>query len=143
MRRAGAIGWLQGGIAACLAAIAPASAATPGFEADLICRPEAAPGRVLCELTCRVTGAQRLSWADAIVTEAPSFVRPLRSRVAPERFGGASPNERKLKLALVASGPGKGLLKVKARAVLCEGTAAAEHCRPETRDVSAEVRVGG
>ena len=139
MNHAAALGWLLTG----LAAVTPAGAATPGFEAELVCRPEAAPGRVLCELTCRATGSKRLSWADAIVTEAPSFVRPLRSRVAPERFGGGSPNERKLKLALVASGPGKGPLKVKARAVLCEGTGAAERCRPETREVTAEVRVGG
>lgn len=137
MRRAAVLGWLLMGLAA------PTRAATPGFEAELVCRPEAAPGRVLCELTCRASGAARLSWADAVVTEAPSFVRPLRSRVAPERFSGASANERKLKLALVASGPGKGALKVKARAVLCEGTGAKERCRPETRDVSAEVQVGG
>jgi hypothetical protein len=147
MKRAGVIGWLRGGVAAGVAASVvaalPASAAAPSFEAELACRPEAAPGRVLCELTCRATGAARLTWADALVTEAPSFVRPLRSRVAPERFDGSNTGERKLKLALVANGPGVGELKVKARAVLCEGAGASERCRPQTRDVSAEVRVGG
>jgi hypothetical protein len=142
MKRTGAISWLFLGLAA-LPAGAATPAATPGFEAELSCRPEAAPGRVLCELTCRAIAPSRLSWADALVTEAPSFVRPLRSRVAPERFVGGSQGERKLKLALVASGPGQGELKVKARAVLCSGAGAAERCHPETREVSAEVRVGG
>jgi hypothetical protein len=121
----------------------PAGAEEPaGAKADLACRPEAAPGRVLCELRVTALPGARLDWADALVTAAPPFVRPLRSRVSPERFAGAGATERKLSLALVASENGVGLLTVRARAVVCRGQGQAERCRPEQHDVQAEVRVG-
>lgn len=114
----------------------------PGTKAELACRPEAAPGRVLCELRVTALPGARLGWADALVTSAPAFVRPLRSRVSPERFAGAGASERKLSLALVASESGVGLLTVRSRAVVCRGQGEAERCRPELQDVQAEVRVG-
>lgn len=114
----------------------------PGVKAELGCRPEAAPGRVLCELRVTAQPGARLDWADALVTAAPPFVRPLRSRVSPGRFGGAGTTERKLSLALVASEGGVGLVTVRCRAVVCRGQGAAERCRPELHDVQAEVRVG-
>jgi hypothetical protein len=117
------------------------AAEVPGMSAALSCRPEAAPGRVLCELSCSASAGTRLVWADALVTEAPAFARPLRARVSPERFGEVGQNQRKLGLAFVASAPGTGRVSVRARAVVCRGQGQ-ERCRPETQDVQAELRVG-
>jgi hypothetical protein len=75
------------------------------------------------------------------VTEAPAFARPLRARVAAERGTGGS-GERKLGLAFVATGLGVGQVRVTARSVVCRGPAPRSVCRPETRELSAELRVG-
>jgi hypothetical protein len=112
------------------------------MKAELSCRAEAAPGRVLCELKYSAGDGARLVWADALVTASPEFVRPLRSRVTPERFSATGTAERKLNLAFVASRAGVGQVTVRARAVLCRGQGAAERCRPEAHDVQAEIRVG-
>ena len=112
------------------------------MTATLSCRPEAAPGRVLCELRCTAASGARLVWADALVTEAPAFARPLRARVSPERFGEAGQNQRKLSFGFVASQAGVGRVSVRARAVICSGRGDQERCRPETREVTAEIRVG-
>jgi hypothetical protein len=121
---------------------APAAADDAGFRVELSCRPEAAPGRVLCELKYSVSPRARLTWADALVTAAPEFARPLRSRVAPERFGPSGVAERKLSLAFVAARPGVGPITVRARAVVCEGQGESERCRPRTEEVRTEIRVG-
>lgn len=125
-----------------LLAASPAAASEPALEVALSCRPEPAPGRVLCELNYRVGAEGRLTWADALVTAAPDFARPLRSRVAPERFGATSSAERRLTLAFVATRAGVGRVTVRARAVVCHGEGAAERCRPRSAQVSAELRVG-
>lgn len=120
-----------------------AAAAEPGVKAELACRPEAAPGRVLCELKFAAQPGARLVWADALVISAPDFARPLRARIAPERFKGAGTGERKLSLGFLAAQTGVGRVVVKARAVVCRGEGEQERCSPESQDVSAEVRVGG
>jgi hypothetical protein len=138
-RRTSSTSWLAVALG-CVATNVAAEA--PGMSAALSCRPEAAPGRVLCELSCSARAGVRLVWADALVTEAPAFARPLRARVSPERFGELGQNQRKLGLAFVASQPGTGQVSVRARAVVCRGQADQERCRPETHDVRAELRVG-
>jgi hypothetical protein len=120
----------------------PALAQERGVHAELSCRPEAAPGRVLCELKYTANPGMRLTWADALVKSAPAFARPLRARVTPERFKEAGQTERKLSLAFVASKEGVGLVTVQARAVVCSGQGEQERCRPERHDVQAELRVG-
>jgi hypothetical protein len=112
------------------------------MKAELTCRAEAAPGRVLCELKYRADSGARLVWADALVTAAPDFVRPLRSRVTPERFAAAGSAERSLSLAFLAAKSGTGHVTVRARAVVCRGLGEQERCRPERQDVRAEIRVG-
>jgi hypothetical protein len=112
------------------------------MTAELTCRAEAAPGRVLCELRYRAGSGARLVWADALVTAAPEFVRPLRSRVTPERFTAAGNAERQLSLAFVAAESGTGQVTVRARAVVCRGLGDQERCRPESQDAQAEIRVG-
>lgn len=123
-------------------AVTNVAADAPGMSAALSCRPEAAPGRVLCEVQCAASAGARLVWADALVTGAPAFARPLRARVSPERFAEAGQTLRKLGLAFVASQPGVGRVSVRARAVVCRGEGEQESCRPETHDVQAEIRVG-
>ena len=119
------------------------SAAGPsGVTVQLGCRPEAAPGRVLCELQYRAAGGARLVWADALVTKTPDFARPLRARVSPERFAESAASERKLSLGFVASQAGVGQVGVRARVVICRGSGPSETCRPESHDVTAELRVG-
>jgi hypothetical protein len=115
------------------------------MKAELGCRVEAAPGRVLCELKYTANTGTRLVWADALVTSAPDFVKPLRARIPPERFKGAeaAAGERKLTLAFVAAKAGVGPIVVKARAVVCRGEGERESCRPEIQDTRAEIRVGG
>lgn len=137
-RTPNSLAWL-----ALVLASATSSAAEPaGVTVQLGCRPEAAPGRVLCELQYRAAAGARLVWADALVTKTPEFARPLRSRVSPERFSDTAPSERKLSLGFVASQAGVGQVGVRARAVICRGQGKAETCRPETHDVTAELRVG-
>jgi hypothetical protein len=119
-----------------------AKADQPDLQAELTCRAEAAPGRVLCELKCMAGDGTRLVWADALVTAAPEFVRPLRSRVTPERFKDAGTSERKLTLAFVAAKSGVGWVTVRARAVVCRGSGEQERCNPQRQDVRAEIRVG-
>ena len=94
------------------------------MRAELSCRAEAAPGRVLCELKYSAAPGARLVWADALVTVAPEFVRPLRSRITPEHFAQTNASEQKLSLAFVAAKEEQGLDKqvtVRARAVVCRG----------------------
>lgn len=133
-------GWLL--VLGCALASSAASAEPAGVSAALACRPEAAPGRVLCELKYTAGPEARLAWADALVTAAPAFVKPLRARVTPERSLDAQASERKLSLAFVATQSGVGQVTVRARAVVCRGRGQAERCRPETHDVQAEIRVG-
>lgn len=131
-----------GVLLAVLVAAASAGAEEPVLHADLLCRPEAAPGRVLCELKYSVGEGSRLTWADALVTASPDFAKPLRSRVAPERFAPASATERKLNLAFVATKGGVGQVVVRARAVVCRGQGESERCYPLSQDARAEIRVG-
>ncbi len=126
---------------ACLAA-PPARAAGSALSVSLSCRPQASPGRVLCEVELEV-GAGRLPWADALVTAAPPFVRPLRSRVGPRQARTHQPTRMRLPIALVATASGHGTLRVRARAVVCtKARHAAELCVPETRELSAAISVG-
>jgi hypothetical protein len=97
---------------------------------------------VLCVLQYRAAAGARRVWADALVTKTPDFARPLRARVSPERFAGDGTSERKLSLGFVASQAGTGTITVRARAVVCRGQGQAESCRPESHEVTAELRVG-
>jgi len=119
---------------------APGSAESAGsaeIDAALSCEAAPAPGRVRCDLTVRARAGTLLDWADALVVAAPSFARPLRSRVAPRERRSGVPSVD-LPFALVAAGTGRGELRVRARAVVCR----AALCRPASRDVRTELAVG-
>jgi hypothetical protein len=138
MRRRTLNSWLLAGVLLS----ASAGAEPADLFAQLSCRPEAAPGRVLCELKYQAPSGARLVWVDALVTQAPDFARPLRSRLGPERFGTAGAAERRLGLAFMATQNGVGLVTVRARGVVCRGSGQAESCRPQSQDLQAEIRVG-
>jgi len=124
--------------------VVSSSAAAQGTnaEVELSCHPEAAPGRVICEVACNAAPGLRLAWLDALVTHAPDFVKPLRSRVSAPRALDAASGQRKLSLAVVAMRGGMGELGVTIRLVLCRGRGAEERCFVERRPVAATVRVG-
>lgn len=117
------------------------AASTPVLEARLECEPSSAPGRVVCALTTRALRG-KLVWSDALIVVAPSFARPLRSRVASRLTAEAGqPGTAIAKLALVASEPGRGSIELLARAVVCGADRASEVCSPELERVSAVVEV--
>jgi hypothetical protein len=117
-----------------------ASAEAPELRVELVCPRRHTAGRVVCEVELEVeTGV--LAWGDALVLEAPEFASPLRSRVGPSAAVMKSEQRQRLLLALAATRPCTGTLRVRARAVLC-GDAALDDCRPAQREASALVRVG-
>lgn len=118
--------------------------AARGEEARLVarltCDPALGPGRIRCELDLRAPEGARLSWADALVVSAPSFARPLRSRVPATREadGGA-----RAALALLVRAVGSGSLLVLGRAVVCStGEAKQPECGPASVSVEIPFRVG-
>jgi hypothetical protein len=118
----------------------PASAAAPEASVRLSCQRRPTPGRVLCELELELSSGG-LRWADVLVVDAPEFARPLRSRVGPNGLFMKTERRQRLQLALAATGVGRGLLKVRARAVYC-ADASGRDCRALVREAQAPVAVG-
>jgi hypothetical protein len=121
------------------AALAASAAETkaPELSAELGCEPALVPGRVLCKLEATARSDLLIAWADALVLEAPSFARPLRSRVA-HRAATAREESVAIPLALYATRAERGTLRVRARAVVCpRDVDSAERCRPVTVEVAA------
>jgi hypothetical protein len=115
-------------------------AAPAELTARLTCQRAPGPGRILCEFSTQAhTG--KLVWSDALVLHAPSFVRPLRSRLVAQLdpSGAASASA---KLALIATEAGEGKLELLARAVVCREGPSGEWCDPEVLPVTALVTVG-
>jgi len=110
------------------------------FQASLSCQPAAGPGRILCELTTRVTHG-KLVWSDALVVRAPAFARPLRSRFVAQLGAPAASGGAWAKLALVASDTGEGKLELLARGVICHDGSAGETCAAVQAPVTVELRV--
>lgn len=134
MSRSARVRILGAAVFGALLGAGPARAEEP-LTAKLGCEPGRAPGRALCTLELSAAPDQRLTWADALVLETPSFARALRSRVAAKELGSPA----RLTLALVLEAPGRGQLRVRARTVLCRKAGAKERCGPVTRDVEAEL----
>lgn len=120
------------------------SAAAGGSPAELgarlSCDPAPVPGRVRCRLTLTVADDARLSWVDALVVASPGFARPLRSRVPQRKLSGKE-SKAEVQLALLASGPGRGTLTVRGRAVVCPRSGQGA-CRPRSSEASVELVVG-
>ena len=107
--------------------------------ARLSCRPEAGPGRVLCELEVEVGSKTQLTWADGLVVQSPEFAPPLRSRVGISQASTKTPTRVRLPIALGATGSGQGTLEVVARWVICTQ---GDDCHSGTSSTQAAVRVG-
>ncbi len=129
-------GWLVGLLTALSPALA--GAADAPLRTELACQPERDSGRIVCKVDYRSAGAARIVWADAVVTAAPAFVRPLRARAAASvDAGGASASAG---IALVSNARGSGRVSVRARAVVCAGNGVdAGHCQPLERELGAEL----
>lgn len=125
--------------AASLGTTANASAPTD-LSAHLECQRRATPGRVLCEAELEVDSGM-LRWSDVLVLEAPAFAPPLRSRVGPGALFMKTERRHRLQLALAATLPGEGTLRVRARAVHCPD-ATGHDCRALVRELEASVQVG-
>lgn len=142
MTRAGALA--LGGVA-CAAAVlfAPiarsASADVPVLALRLECPTRAGKGRIVCTLEVEAREGRVLRWADALVVSAPEFAPPLRSRIS-----ASLPDEGAVRagipIALFARGENTGVLRVKARAVVCLQSSR-DACVPETRVIEAPVAV--
>ena len=125
-----------------LTPIGPASAlaAPPELSVRLECQRRPTPGRVLCEAELELASGL-LRWADVLVVSAPEFARPLRSRVGPSALFMKTERRQRLQLALAATEPGQGTLKIRARAVFCPD-ATGRDCRALLHDTEARVAVG-
>jgi hypothetical protein len=117
-----------------------APGADPALEARLTCETARAPGRVRCTMEVSAPAGRRLDWADALVLETPAFARALRSRVV-AREPDLAQGTARLPLALVLEGPGRGVVRVRGRAVLCQADGGRERCLPATRDAQIELVV--
>ena len=135
-------------LACALAAMAcpvAAGADEPGVSLAVTCRHEAAPGRVLCEAELE-TVRGRIAWADVVVRSAPTFAKPLRSRIAPKQASARTPVRVRFPIALVATEKGEGRLVLEGRAVRCRrrgGDELGETCITETSPARHGSRRGG
>lgn len=116
------------------------AAAPAPIDATLRCQPAAAPGRVGCELEVEARSG-RLTWADVVVLESPSFARPLRARFVAGADDARGDRRARVPISLVATSTGRGTLRVRARAVVCAADDG-RRCRAAAASASAEVAVG-
>jgi hypothetical protein len=112
------------------------------LDVSASCERKTTKGRVLCDVELESTAA-RIAWADVIVTAAPVFAPPLRSRIALPDARARTEHRVRLPVALVATSLGRGTVSVRARAVLCRPqSGGSESCLSTTKDVSTEIIVG-
>jgi hypothetical protein len=104
----------------------------------MTCERIATPGRVRCEVSARVEGAETISWGDVVLVQVPSFTEALRGRIGPGDATVKDPSLWRWALALVARSKGRGELKGRVRLVVCQN----KICLPEEHLVTGEVLVG-
>lgn len=114
-----------------------ATAADPELDATMSCSPSAGPGRVRCDAEARAPAGSRIAWADVILVEVPPHVAPLKARIPPADAT-TSDASWKWALAVVAKTRGKGEIRARVRAVVCE----ADRCQARTRDLMVMVSAG-
>jgi hypothetical protein len=122
---------------------APKESPPPPIDVIASCERKATKGRVICDVELEASSA-RIAWADVVVTGAPAFAPPLRSRVGIADARSRTDRRVRLPVALIATSQGRGTVSMRARAVLCvsNGANASETCRPATKNVTAEIVVG-
>lgn len=110
------------------------------LTATLSCDALSAPGRLRCSLAAELPiESARIEWADIVVLRAPSFLQPLRGRLALREADIQKERSVRWTLALVAKAEGTGELVLRVRAVTCD---VERRCAPTMLDVTAKVRVG-
>jgi hypothetical protein len=124
-------------------ALAAGDGSRVSLDVTASCERKATKGRVLCDVDLEAREG-RIAWADAVVTDAPPFAPPLRSRVGLADARSRTERRVRLPVAFIATSQGRGTIALRARAVLCRAATPgdAETCRPATRDVSTEIIVG-
>lgn len=107
------------------------------------CPQREGPGRVVCDLDLpRAIHGSTLVWVDALVLKAPTFVRPLRSRVTTAMTPGGREGLN-LPVAFVAQELGRAEITVRARAVVCRSVAPnPSGCRAVQADFTTTITVG-
>jgi len=145
----GILSWAVSSAAlATLLSFSPDAGADDAVQATLRCAPRVGRGRVLCDVDMTVKSG-RLTWADAIIIETPSFAAALRDRVGMRNASERSAQHMRLPFALLARASGKGQVTIKARVVWCKatprsgqgGSSVNELCLSATSTASAEVIV--
>jgi hypothetical protein len=108
--------------------------------ATLRCMPRVGKGRVVCDVEITAKSG-RLTWADAIITQAPDFAPPLRDRVSMREASERNATHLRLPFALMAQQAGEGEVTIKARAVWCKPTSTSGHevCEPSATTLSAKI----
>lgn len=110
----------------------------PPLVASLQCDRAAEPGRVRCTVEARASAGRTLQWADVVLVSLPELTQALKGRLSPaDRISRDAERER-WAFALVAKKTGEAELKVRVRAVVCEGS----RCVAAVVDAIATVRVG-
>ncbi len=115
-----------------------AAAEAPSFDASMKCAAAAGPGRVHCDAEVHPPPGARISWADLVIVESPTYVAPLKARIPPSDATESRDDTWRWAFAVVAKSRGKGDLKARTRVVICRG----DECTTATRDVSAVVSAG-
>jgi hypothetical protein len=90
--------------------------------ATLRCMPRVGKGRVVCDVEITAKSG-RLTWADAIITQAPDFAPPLRDRVSMREASERNAALVRLPFALIAQQVGTGEVTISARTVWCKPAA--------------------
>jgi hypothetical protein len=102
------------------------------------CERAAGPGRVRCDVEVRATAPRTLRWVDVQVVETPPFVAPLKGRVGPSDASVREPELVRFALGMIARERGVGEIRLRVRAVVCEGA----RCAPDEHEARARVAVG-
>lgn len=111
----------------------------PVLSASMQCDRAPEPGRVRCTIEAEVSQPLRIRWSAAEIVAVPEFTTPLRVRLGKADMISEEPGRVRFAFALAAKTTGRGALRARVRAVVCEGEL---RCRPEERAVESAVVVG-
>lgn len=127
-----------------LAFARPGLADEPKITATMQCEAVVEPGRVKCSAEVRTAGGASIAWADLAIVELPEHATALKGRIGPSDAIAREATIQKWAFGLVARKAGRGEVKARVRAVVCEPAAgdAAPRCAPATLDVKTTIHVG-
>ena len=109
------------------------------LSASMQCDRAPEPGRVRCTIEAEVSQPLRIRWSEAEIVTVPEFTTPLRARLGRADIISEEPGRIRFAFALAAKALGRGPLRARVRAVVCEGEL---RCHPEERTAESTVVVG-